>query len=60
MTSKNMFSMECYITHNLDEYEKQLDKVILYIQMLKNEIKELERIKLTIDFHTSEGQENTN
>jgi hypothetical protein len=52
--------MECYITHNLDEYEKQLDKVILYIQMLKNEIKELERIKLTIDFHTSEGQENTN
>jgi len=54
MTAKNMFSMECYITHNLDEYEKQLDKVILYIQMLKNEIKELERIKVTIDFHTSD------
>lgn len=54
--SKNIYSADCWIEHNLDEYKKQLDTVANHVQMLKNEIKTLEEMKLNIDFHYEEKE----
>jgi hypothetical protein len=57
MSETNLYEYEGYITHNIDEVEKQLDTIMLQIQILKNEIETFNRMKATIVFHEGRQKE---
>ena len=47
----NVARFDVWISSNLDEYEKQVESVLQYVQMLKNEIKTLEEMQLNVEFN---------